>query len=692
MELVRLPSPPHILCRLLNICHNPESSLGDLAELISIDAALTSKLLLAANSGAFDIRQPLKNMEQVVTLIGHEQVKTMVVTSAIQQLFAGLIESQKRYICNAWLDSFYCAVFARDIAIALNYEYPQDAYLAGLLHDIGQIVFDAKYHDQYIKIINLETEAQTVEKEIAKFGVSHTELGAGIIDHWPSLHPSIADAVRFHHEEEALLEGSDVLCQIVAEASIIARHWSENGAADPKWRSSLVSVRDLRNIYLHVSDKITLTAGKLGIGLPKGRSLTQGDLSKDIEKETIKLARKIRDASLIKVISAEETYPVLLNSPFKLLNRFARDMQLFFSISDVVLLHHDPADPEYLALYEVSLNEPSCRFALANTASAAIKSFGEKTNQWIEAEDIEHRRAPVVDRQIIHRLHRDIGFSMPIAYDDQIIGTAIIGCHKTQRNNLEKLADIIGNYLEHMAETWVKNGFHLARGEAGEPVRGDGEQREIDKLIHEISNPLSAVGNYIEIVSAKPATGDNEKEMKILKEELQRVRNIVHNFKDSRHAVPEAVYLNAELETSVPLYVKSIAQDNEVQILWSLDQKDAEIDITRDAFRQIVLNLVKNAVEAQADDAAIMVSSQHFANIDGKSFAQFSISDRGRGIDNKTRGLIFSPLVSAKEGAGRGLGLSVVADILRAFNGQVKYVKTETGGALFEVSIPLSDE
>jgi len=87
-----------------------------------------------------------------------------------------------------------------------------------------------------------------------------------------------------------------------------------------------------------------------------------------------------------------------------------------------------------------------------------------------------------------------------------------------------------------------------------------------------------------------------------------------------------------------------------------------------------------------------MVASQHFANIDGKPYAQFSISDRGRGIDNKTRRAIFSPLVSAKEGAGRGLGLSVVADILRAFNGHVKYLKNETGGALFEVSIPLSDD
>ncbi len=692
MELVRLPSPPHILCRLLDICHDPESSLGDLAELISIDAALTSKLMMAANSGVFAISQPLKNMEQVVTLIGHEQVKTMVITSAIQQLFAGLIESQKKYICNAWLDAIYCAVFARDIAIALNYEYPQDAYLAGLLHDVGQIVFDAKYHDQYIKIINLETEAETVNQEISKFGISHPELGAGIIDHWPSLSPAIADAVRFHHEEEAQLEGCDILCQIVAEASLIARHWSQAGATEPKWRSQLIGDRDLRNIYLHVGDKVSQIAGRLGIKLPKGKCLTHEHLSKDIERETVKLARKIRDASLVKVISAEEAYPVVLNTPTKLLSRVARDMQLFFSISDIALLYQDPRDPEYLTLYDVRHADPACRFTIDKNPSNVAQSFAERRKRWIEPEYPDHQKSAVADRQVLHRLNHDIALSMPFIYDDEIIGTFVIGCHKTQRNNLDKLTDIIADYLDNHAESWVRRGFGRGPQDGSEGTRAEHEQREIDKLIHEISNPLSVIGNYIEIVNAKAESSGNEKEMGILKEELQRVRNIMLNFKDGKHAEPAAVYLNAELETSIPLYVKSIAQEKEVQLIWSLDRSDAEIDITRDAFRQIVLNLVKNAVEAQTEDAAIMVSSQHFANIDGKSYAQFSISDRGRGIDGKTRGLIFSPLISAKEGAGRGLGLSVVADILRAFKGQIKYTKNETGGALFEVSIPLSDK
>jgi C4-dicarboxylate-specific signal transduction histidine kinase len=123
--------------------------------------------------------------------------------------------------------------------------------------------------------------------------------------------------------------------------------------------------------------------------------------------------------------------------------------------------------------------------------------------------------------------------------------------------------------------------------------------------------------------------------------------------------------------------------------MWSLDESDAEINITRDALRQIVLNLVKNAVEAQTLDAAIMVSSHHFVNVEGVTFAQFSISDRGRGVDSKTLQKLFSPLTSSKEGTNRGLGLSVIAEILRKFNGQIKYMENEVGGAKFEVLIPL---
>jgi signal transduction histidine kinase len=222
--------------------------------------------------------------------------------------------------------------------------------------------------------------------------------------------------------------------------------------------------------------------------------------------------------------------------------------------------------------------------------------------------------------------------------------------------------------------------------------RKEQEEKDIDKLIHEISNPLSVIGNYIEIIKSNSAADgtENEKEITILKEELQRIGNIVLNFKDTQSSEAQTVFLNDELKTCIPLYVKSISNEKEVQINWRLDEADCEINMTRDAFRQIVLNLVKNSVEAQRGNAEIRVSSHHFVNIAGVVFAQFSIADRGKGVDAITRRLLFSPLTSTKEGSGRGLGLSVVAEILSSFNGQIKYMENETGGASFEVLIPLS--
>jgi HD-like signal output (HDOD) protein/nitrogen-specific signal transduction histidine kinase len=692
VEMGWLPSPPHIFSKLLDICHDPDSSIAELTGLISTDAVLTSKIIMAVNSAAFAIKQPVKDLNHAVTLLGHDQVKSMVLTSAIQQLFAGLINSRKKTVCDAWLDSLYCAEFAREIADALNYEHPQDAYMAGLLRDFGRVVFDTKFHEQYLDILNSETEDFIVSKEISKFGVSHSELGACIIEQWPSLSPAIADAARFHHEEEQQLRGCDMLCQIVAEASKIAWQWSRFGVADIKWRSVLIGDDELKNIYTRVRHKMSQTTATLGISLPKSASLTQDQFSSDLENVTIRLGRKIRDASLIKVISSEETHLTRINSPRNLLLKVAQELQLIFSISDVALLLPDPKNADYLILYELNHVNPVSKFSVDNPNSKIIRSYLEKSIFWIEPEKTQDEITPISDRQIIRRLKHDIAFSLPLGNGNQVIGTVVIGSNKVQKSYLANQAEFISGYLKNIVDMWLKNNQVVQQEAFDDQTNKQQEQKDIDKLVHEISNPLSVIGNYIDILklNAESDGRENNKEIEILKEELQRIRNIVLNFKDAKNSESQAVFLNDELKMCIPLYVKSISDIKEVQIKWRLDESDSEIKITRDALRQIILNLVKNAVEAQNVDAKIIVSSHHFVNIDGTAFAQFSISDRGRGVDAITRQILFSPLKSTKEGAGRGLGLSVVAEILGSFNGQIKYMENEVGGASFEVLIPLS--
>jgi signal transduction histidine kinase len=250
---------------------------------------------------------------------------------------------------------------------------------------------------------------------------------------------------------------------------------------------------------------------------------------------------------------------------------------------------------------------------------------------------------------------------------------------------------LISGYLKNVANQWLRHDRAQSQQTIEDDLQEELDQRDVDKLVHEIANPLSIIGNYIDIIKGnlKAEGDDNNREIEILKEELQRIGDIVLNFKDAKDLVSPTVLLNDELKICVPLYVKSVSRSKDVEIKWNLDASDAEINISRDGLRQIVLNLVKNAVEARARDAEILISSHHFVNIDGKAYAQFTIADRGRGVDSITRSLLFTASTSTKRGANRGLGLSVVAEILGDFGGHIKYLETEGGGASFEVLIPL---
>jgi len=691
LELVRLHSPPHILGKLLDICNNPDGSTEDLAEIIRIDAALTSRVIMAVNSVSFAIGEPVDSMQRALTLLGHDRVKTMALTLSIQQLFSGLIPSQKEFVCNAWLDSLYCAVFAQDIADSLDYEFPHDAYLAGLLHDFGQIVFDAKHHEQYIEVVSQDTEAEIIKKEILKFGTSHAELGADIIERWQSLSMTIADAVRFHHEDEEQLRGADILCRIVAEASELAWHWSRQGKADAKWQSMLIDQDQVKGMYSRVQTQVTQVAATLDIAVTGSGGLTQAQLAGFIEKETIRLARKIRDASLVKVLSCDSDAAVVADTPRYLLTKIAQEMQLLFSISDLALLIPDAQNPDYLSLYQVNPVQPVSRFSIDNNNSEIIRGFLEKRSVWIDPEKKNGPVSPISDRQIIRRLNHEIVLSLPLGHGDQVVGAIVIGVNRAQRNSLDNLSRLISGYLKNVADQWFSRDHALSQKTIADHLQEELEQRDVDKLVHEISNPLSVIGNYIDIIKGnlKSEGAENNREFEILKEELQRIGDIVLNFKDAKDAVSPTVLLNDELKICVPLYVKSVSRSKEVEIRWNLDASDAEINISRDGLRQVVLNLVKNAVEAKARDGEIMVSSHHFVNIDGKAYAQFTIADRGRGVDAITRNLLFAASTSTKRGANRGLGLSVVAEILGSYHGHIKYLETEGGGASFEVLIPL---
>jgi signal transduction histidine kinase len=114
-----------------------------------------------------------------------------------------------------------------------------------------------------------------------------------------------------------------------------------------------------------------------------------------------------------------------------------------------------------------------------------------------------------------------------------------------------------------------------------------------------------------------------------------------------------------------------------------------EIDAAPDILTQILVNLVKNAVEALPRGGRIEIVNNGQVQRNGRAYYALSISDNGSGIPGEHRSQLFTPVRSSKSGSNRGIGLSIVHGLVKQLDGTIACVSTSTKGTLFELCLPL---
>jgi HD-like signal output (HDOD) protein len=137
--VARLPAMPQILLKLLEQCQAEEIGMTALAELIAKDPGMTGKILGVANSSAYHRTNRTVGLEQSLTLLGTDMIKTLVISESVFQVFNNFTHSNSTDLRGFWQHSLSAAVMARDIAGKISYPHVEEAYLAGLLHDVGRL-------------------------------------------------------------------------------------------------------------------------------------------------------------------------------------------------------------------------------------------------------------------------------------------------------------------------------------------------------------------------------------------------------------------------------------------------------------------------------------------------------------------------------------------------------------------------
>ena len=235
-RLDALPTLRPVLAKVRQSLDQGELTGREVAALIGTDAALTAKVLKVINAPFYGRRFKISTLGHALAMLGADPLRRII--EGFPSLGCGSVEL--RYRARLWEHGLATAFAARAVAETVGYDQPDEAYVAGLLHDLGKIVLDRYAPEEFL--LSLRTSAERgctvrdAEREI--LGVDHGQVGALVAESW-NLPRLVRDVIQHHHATDADLVGVDAknreLLDVVVAANEIAHALLD---AAPLWSGS----------------------------------------------------------------------------------------------------------------------------------------------------------------------------------------------------------------------------------------------------------------------------------------------------------------------------------------------------------------------------------------------------------------------------------------------------------------------
>ena len=202
-SVTQLPPALTLLVELLGLFKDPDRDVDRVVELVSLDPSITAEILRRCNSAFLGGGEPASDMFEAVSRLGFYEVYTVVVAmfGARTKAIPGAADAVD--VSSLWRHSVTTAVAASVVAEEIG-EQPGPAFTAGLLHDIGKLIFASVERAGYGQLLNSSSAASTslVGAERGAYGTDHAEIGGRLLAKW-NLPPEVCSAIEFHHSPTA---------------------------------------------------------------------------------------------------------------------------------------------------------------------------------------------------------------------------------------------------------------------------------------------------------------------------------------------------------------------------------------------------------------------------------------------------------------------------------------------------------
>jgi putative nucleotidyltransferase with HDIG domain len=221
LDTIDIPSLPTVAMKALELINDDSTSINELEKIISRDQSFSARLLRIANSPYYGMNRRIDTISSGVMLIGFNTMRSLVVAASLKDMHRkfGLFEQK------LWEHSLGVSVAASILAKVAKMAQPEEALVAGLIHDVGKTVLNNSIPDKYAVVMQKAYEEGRMFKDVESelLGYTHCDVGGLIARKW-KLPKNLEIVIQYHHAETlpAFEESAyEALCQVVNVADAI---------------------------------------------------------------------------------------------------------------------------------------------------------------------------------------------------------------------------------------------------------------------------------------------------------------------------------------------------------------------------------------------------------------------------------------------------------------------------------------
>ncbi|AOY88498.1 histidine kinase [Marinobacter salinus] len=644
---LQLPSLPEVTLRALEACHQDES-YRTISEIVSADTALVARILALANSALYGPATRIKSVDQALLRLGTRRFHTLVLTAALRQLLFELGGDEWQQLRDFWRHSLTTALTARALATLTRYPEPDEAFMLGMLHNIGELI-----------------AIKTPAAETKQYYFNHqSEIAAELVTAW-GLGPMAADAMRYQQALPNELRDAGHLVKLISLATRLAL----SDAAGIAAAATVFGLNEelTREINRRIAHEVSGMAASLGIPL-------EDDY--DGESATLQLKQTI----LRQAIASQALQFADLNG--KVDDILADTVNSLTLITGLPALCFGYADDSLVLLSGTIGEVPSLSISAQPGGSVLTEAF--TSGQIVSLGD---RPPTVLDRQLLSLLHAPSLLAVPVVTGDHCPGVFALG---TDTNGPVATTELASLFTRQLSAVLEEREPGIQASKADEQLDAEVAREIMRKQVHEVSNPLTIVRQYIYQLRNRLEDTEVRQELDVIREELDRAGNLLLQMSHSDSPRPDdsGIDLNSELTSLVRILKDSLFTDSKRKLDVVLCSEPTEVAASASPIRQIIINLVRNSAESLPEDGGrveIRTSAPVWQN--SRTWVELEITDTGAGIPREIRESLFAPVRSTKGEGHSGLGLSIVKQLIDDMEGIIA-CRTGQEGTTFRILLP----